>query len=79
VTLFYVITEFQSAHYWYTAKLLLLISSAIEKLVSFTSLVFLPCEAGPFSSALPVLITHVIKLQLNPLINPPGRQLTLNV
>jgi hypothetical protein len=66
-------------NYWYTAKLLLLISSAIEKLVLFTSLVFLPCEAGPFSSALPVLITHVIKLQLNPLINPPGRQLTLNV
>jgi hypothetical protein len=42
-------------------------------------LVFLPCEVGPFSSALTVLITHVIKFGLNLLINPPGSLLTLNV
>jgi hypothetical protein len=42
-------------------------------------LVFLPCEVGSFSSALPVLVTHVIKFGLNPLINPPGSLLTLNV
>jgi hypothetical protein len=42
-------------------------------------LVFLPCEVGPFSSALPVLVTHVIKFGLNPLINPLGSLLTLNV
>jgi hypothetical protein len=42
-------------------------------------LVFLLCEVGPFSSALPVLVTHVIKFRLNPLINPPGSLLTLNV
>jgi hypothetical protein len=42
-------------------------------------LVFLPCEVGPFSSALPVLVTHVIKFGLNPLINSPGSLLTLNV
>jgi hypothetical protein len=42
-------------------------------------LVFLPCEVGPFSSASAVLITHVIKLQINPLINPLGRLLTVNV
>jgi hypothetical protein len=42
-------------------------------------LVFLPCEVGPFSSALPVLVIHVIKFGLNPLINPPSSLLTLNV
>jgi hypothetical protein len=41
--------------------------------------VFLPCEVSPFSSVLPVLITHVIKFGLNLLINPPGSLLTLNV
>jgi hypothetical protein len=41
--------------------------------------VFLPCEVGPFSNVLPVLITHVTKFRLNPLINPPGSLLTLNV
>jgi hypothetical protein len=41
--------------------------------------VFLPCEVGPFSSDLPVLVTHVIKFGLNPLINPPSSLLTLNV
>jgi hypothetical protein len=40
---------------------------------------FLLCEVGPFSSALPVLVTHVIQLRINPLINPPGRLLTVNV
>jgi hypothetical protein len=40
---------------------------------------FLPCEVGPFSSDLPVLVTHVIQLRINPLINPPGRLLTVNV
>jgi hypothetical protein len=42
-------------------------------------LMFLPREVGPFSSALSVLVTHVIKFGLNPLINPPGSLLTLNV
>jgi hypothetical protein len=32
-------------------------------------LVFLPCEVGPFGSASPVLVTHGIKLRINPLIN----------
>jgi hypothetical protein len=41
--------------------------------------VFLPCEVGPFSSVLSVLVTHVIKFGLNPLIYPPGSLLTLNV
>jgi hypothetical protein len=41
--------------------------------------VFLPCEVGPFSSALSVLVTHVIKFGLNSLINPLGSLLTLNV
>jgi hypothetical protein len=39
----------------------------------------LPCEVGPFSSALPILVTHVIKFGLNPLINSSGSLLTLNV
>jgi hypothetical protein len=43
------------------------------------SLVFLPCEVGSFSSVLPVLVTHVIKFGLNPLINPSGSLMTLNV
>jgi hypothetical protein len=42
-------------------------------------LVFLPCEVSPFSNVLSVLITHVIKFGLNPLINSPGSLLTLNV
>jgi hypothetical protein len=42
-------------------------------------LMFLPYEVDLFSSALPVLVTHVIKFVLNPLINPPGSLLTLNV
>jgi hypothetical protein len=42
-------------------------------------LVFVPYEVGPFSNALSVLITHVIKLWINPLINPPGRLLIVNV
>jgi hypothetical protein len=42
-------------------------------------LMFLPCEVGPFSSALSVLVTHVIQLRINPLVNPSGRLLTLNV
>jgi hypothetical protein len=42
-------------------------------------LVFLPCEVGLFNSALSVLVTHVIKFGLNPLINPPGSLMTLNV
>jgi hypothetical protein len=41
--------------------------------------VFLPCEVGPFSNVLSVLITHVTKFRLNLLINPPGSLLTLNV
>jgi hypothetical protein len=41
--------------------------------------VFLPWEIDPFSSASSVLVTHVIKLRINPLINPPGRLLTVNV
>jgi hypothetical protein len=44
VTFFYAITEFQPAHYWYTAKLLPLISSTVEKLVSFTSKVRFAAE-----------------------------------
>jgi hypothetical protein len=39
---------------------------------------FLSCEVDPFSSASPVLITRVIQLRINPLINPPGRLLTVN-
>jgi hypothetical protein len=42
-------------------------------------LVFLPCEVGLFSSALPVLVIYVIKFGLNPHINSPGSLLTLNV
>jgi hypothetical protein len=42
-------------------------------------LVFLPCEVGPFINVLPVLVTHVIKLWINRLINPPSRLLTLTV
>jgi hypothetical protein len=42
-------------------------------------LIFLPCEVGLFNSVLSVLITYVIKFGLNPLINPPGSLLTLNV
>jgi hypothetical protein len=42
-------------------------------------LMFLPCEVGLFSSALPVLVAHVIQLRINPLVNPPGRLLTVNV
>jgi hypothetical protein len=42
-------------------------------------LVFRPCEVGPFSRVLSVLVTHVIKFGLNPLINPSGSLLTLNV
>jgi hypothetical protein len=41
--------------------------------------VFLSCEVYPFSSTSPVLITHIIKLRINTLINPPGRLLTVNV
>jgi hypothetical protein len=41
--------------------------------------VFLSCEVGPFSSALSVLVTHDIKFGLNPLINPSGSLLILNV
>jgi hypothetical protein len=41
--------------------------------------VFLPCEVSPFSSALSVLVTRVIIFGLNPLINPPGSLLTLNI
>jgi hypothetical protein len=42
-------------------------------------LMFLLCEVDPFSSILPVLVTHVIQLQINPLINSSGRLLTVNV
>jgi hypothetical protein len=42
-------------------------------------LIFLSCEVGTFSSALSVLVTHVIQLQINPLINPPDRLLTVNI
>jgi hypothetical protein len=42
-------------------------------------LIFLSCEVGTFSSALPVLVTHVIQLRINPLINPPDRLLTVNI
>jgi hypothetical protein len=42
-------------------------------------LMFLPCEIGPFINALPVLVAHVIQLRINPLVNPPGRLLTVNV
>jgi hypothetical protein len=42
-------------------------------------LMFLPCEVGPYSSALRVLIIYVIQLRINPLINLPGRLLTVNV
>jgi hypothetical protein len=42
-------------------------------------LMFLPCEVGLFSSALSVLVTHVIQLRINPLVNPSGRVLTGNV
>jgi hypothetical protein len=33
-------------------------------------LMFLPCEVGLFSSALPVLVTYIIQLRIKPLINP---------
>jgi hypothetical protein len=42
-------------------------------------LVFMPCEVGPFSSALSVMVIHAIKFRLNPLINSLGSLLTLNV
>jgi hypothetical protein len=42
-------------------------------------LVFLPCEVGTLSSTSPVLVTHVIKLWINPLINQSGRLLAVNV
>jgi hypothetical protein len=42
-------------------------------------LMFLPCEVGSFSSALQVLVTHIIQLRINPLVNPSGRLLTVNV
>jgi hypothetical protein len=42
-------------------------------------LMFLPYEVGPFSSALSVLVTHVIQIRINPLVNPPCRLLTVNV
>jgi hypothetical protein len=42
-------------------------------------LIFLLCEVGPFNSVSPVLVTHIIQLRINPLINPPGRLLTVNV
>jgi hypothetical protein len=42
-------------------------------------LMFLSYEVGPFSSVSSVLVTHVIQLWINPLINPPGRLMTMNV
>jgi hypothetical protein len=42
-------------------------------------LMFLLCEIGPLSSALPVLVTHVIQLRINSFVNPPDRCLTVNV
>jgi hypothetical protein len=42
-------------------------------------LMFLPSEVGPFNSDLSVLETHVIQLRIKPLVNPPGRLLTVNV
>jgi hypothetical protein len=40
---------------------------------------FLSCEVDSFSSALPVLVTYVIKFELNSLINPSDSLLILNV
>jgi hypothetical protein len=42
-------------------------------------IIFLSCEVGTFSSALSVLVTHVIQLWINPLVNPPASLLTMNV
>jgi hypothetical protein len=42
-------------------------------------LMFVLCEVDPFSSTLPVLVTHVIQLRINPIVNPMGRLLTVNV
>jgi hypothetical protein len=42
-------------------------------------LVFLLCEVGLFSIVSTVLVTHVIKLWINQLINPPSRLLIVNV
>jgi hypothetical protein len=42
-------------------------------------LMFMPCEVYPFSNTLTVLITHVIQLRINPLVNPSDRLLTVNI